>query len=139
MARWGSMVVNLEEDEIWRFRERVVSYGKFPVWNISIAFSRGRSRVVTYQLWNSHQSDCRRGSQHSYESDECLDTIDLLSVVDFPEDGLPTRPMSGSRGMLFEHHTREYQSGFGNRSSPAALSIAASRSALEQVPRGYST
>lgn len=26
-------------------------------------------------------------------------SVRLLSVVDFPDDGLPTRPMSGSRGI----------------------------------------
>jgi len=29
---------------------------------------------------------------------------DLLSVVDLPEDGLPTRPINGSRGMLGRGH-----------------------------------
>jgi hypothetical protein len=32
----------------------------------------------------------------------------LLSVVDLPEDGLPTRPMRGSRGM-FGGRQKEYQ------------------------------
>lgn len=45
----------------------------------------------------------------SYEKrrgDWCIKTH-LFSVVDFPEEGLPTRPINGSRGILDNVRERE--------------------------------
>ena len=102
MARWGSIVVNLAWiehcDFVWNCSRAGNAYGKFPGQGISVE-GHFLSRLKNYQSWTRHPSDYlvairlappvqRERSAH------------LLSVELFPELGLPTRAIKGSRGML---------------------------------------
>jgi len=89
-ARCGSIVVNLwceAQTQKLGFSLRGSSY-----------VVEERLRKVTCRLVLARRWD-RVGSAHSPTFE--LASVSELRVVDLPLDGLPTRPISGSRGILF--------------------------------------
>lgn len=59
MARWGSIVVNLERDESQRSRIETESYGKFPDGKHQrCILSCPWGHRETYRLWSLRLSSC---------------------------------------------------------------------------------
>jgi hypothetical protein len=57
-------------------------------------------REVAYDLCKQERQNERKGNCGSYQPTFDEASVKLLRVVDLPDEGFPTKPIKGSRGIL---------------------------------------